>query len=148
MRKSVLLAGLVAGALVLAGSASAAELQVKMRNQGAQGAMVFEPATAKLKVGDTIRFVPTDPGHNAETMPELLPAGATPVKGAIGKEVTVKLTKAGVYGFKCMPHWAMGMVFVARVGDAKLDPKTGEAVLAKAPPMTKKRLSAAFAAIK
>lgn len=148
MRKSVLLAGVVASALVLAGSASATELQVRMRNQGAQGAMVFEPATAKLKVGDTIRFVPTDPGHNAETIPELAPAGTAPVKGAIGKEVLVKLTKAGVYGFKCMPHWAMGMVFVAKVGDAKLDPATADTALAKAPPMAKKRLAAAFAAIK
>lgn len=147
MLKSVLVAGVV-GVVALCGTASAAELQVKMRNQGAQGPMVFEPSTAKLKVGDTIRFIPTDPGHNAESIPELLPAGAASVKGVMGKEVVVKLTKPGVYGVKCLPHWSMGMIFVARVGDALLDPATTNAVIAKAPPLTKKRLTAAFAALK
>lgn len=146
MLKSVVLAAVV-GVTVLAGAASAAELQVRMRNQGAQGMMVFEPSTAKLKVGDTIRFVPADPGHNAESIPELWPAGVAPTKGVIGKEVVVKLTKPGVYGFKCMPHWSMGMVFVAKVGDAKLNPATDNALIAKAPPLTKKRLAAAFAVL-
>lgn len=147
MLKSVLLAGAV-GVMALAGSASADEVKVRMLNMGAQGPMVFEPSTAKLKVGDTIRFIPTDAGHNAESMPELLPPGATPLKGVMGKEVVMKVTKSGIYGVKCLPHWGMGMVFVAKVGDAKLDPATANAVIAKAPPLTKKRLTAAFAAVK
>lgn len=147
MLKSVLLAGVV-GAMALAGSASAGEVQVRMLNMGAQGPMVFEPSTAKVKVGDTIRFIPTDAGHNAESIPELVPAGVTPVKGAMGKEVVVKITKPGVYGFKCMPHWTMGMVFIAKAGDAAVDPTATNALIAKAPPLTKKRLTAAFAAVK
>ncbi|WP_395444419.1 pseudoazurin [Caulobacter sp. UC70_42] len=147
MFRTLIFAGAVA-VVAHAGFASAAELTVKMRNQGAEGPMVFEPSTARLKVGDTIRFIPTDPGHNAESIPELLPAGVAPVKGVMGKEVVLKLTKPGVYGVKCLPHWSMGMVFVAKVGDAKLDPATSNKVLASAPPLTKRRLTAAFNAIR
>jgi pseudoazurin len=138
----------VAVALASASASDAAELRVKMQNQGAQGVMVFEPATARLKVGDTLRFVPTDPGHNVESIREIAPPGAEPVKGAIGKEVVVKLAKPGVYGFKCVPHWAMGMVFVAKVGDGKLTPAAETAAASSAPPMARKRLAAAFAAIR
>ncbi len=147
MFRTLIFAGAVA-VVAHAGFASAAELTVKMRNQGAEGPMVFEPSTARLKVGDTIRFIPTDPGHNAESIPELLPVGVAPVKGVMGKEVVLKLTKPGVYGVKCLPHWSMGMVFVAKVGDAKLDPATSSKVLASAPPLTKRRLTAAFNAIR
>ncbi|RRN62061.1 pseudoazurin [Caulobacter sp. 602-1] len=147
MFRTLIFAGAVA-VVAHAGFASAAELTVKMRNQGAEGPMVFEPSTARLKVGDTIRFIPTDPGHNAESIPELLPVGVAPVKGVMGKEVVLKLTKPGVYGVKCLPHWSMGMVFIAKVGDAKLDPATSNKVLASAPPLTKRRLTAAFNAIR
>ena len=147
MFRTLIFAGAVT-VVAHAGFASAAELTVKMRNQGAEGPMVFEPSTARLKVGDTIRFIPTDPGHNAESIPELLPAGVAPVRGVMGKEVVLKLTKPGVYGVKCLPHWSMGMVFIAKVGDAKLDPATSNKVLASAPPLTKRRLTAAFNAIR
>lgn len=148
MLKSVLLAGVVVGALTVAGAAGAAELQVKMRNSGAQGMMVFEPATAKLKVGDTVRFIPTDPGHNVESIKEMWPAGAPEVKGVMGKPVVVKLTRTGVYGFKCLPHWTMGMTFVAKVGDGKPNAADAEAAIAKAPPLARKRLTADFATIR
>lgn len=148
MLKSVLFAGALVGVMAMAGAAGAAELQVKMQNQGAQGMMVFEPSTAKVKVGDTIRFIPTDPGHNVETIPGMWPAGVAPVKGVIGKEVVVKVAKSGVYGFKCTPHWVMGMTFVAKVGDGKPNAAEAEAAIATAPTMAKKRLTADFAAIK
>jgi pseudoazurin len=148
MLKSVLVAGAMIGVVAIAGTAAAAELRVKMLNQGSQGMMVFEPATAKLKVGDTIRFIPTDVGHNVETIPGMWPAGVAPVKGLIGKEVVVKVAKSGVYGFKCAPHWAMGMAFVAKVGDGKPNAAQAEAAIAAAPSMAKKRLTADFAAIK
>jgi pseudoazurin len=148
MFKSVLLGGVVVGALAVAGAAGAAELQVKMLNSGTQGMMVFEPATAKLKPGDTVRFIPTDAGHNAESIKEMWPADVAPVKGLLGKEVVVKFAKPGVYGFKCLPHWTMGMTFVAKVGDGKSNAAEAEAAIAKAPPLAKKRLTAEFAAIK
>jgi pseudoazurin len=151
MSRSVFIAGAIAGAMAVvgaAGPAGATEVQVKMQDQGAQGMMVFEPSTAKLKVGDTVRFIPVNPGHNAESIKDMLPPGAELVKGQMGKEVVVKFAKPGVYGFKCAPHWGFGMTFVAKVGDGKPNAEAAEAAASSAPGMAKKRLSAEFAAIK
>ena len=148
MFKTILVAGVIAAALTQAGQATAAEFQVKMLDKGAQGMMVFEPSAAKLKVGDTVRFIAVRPGHNVETIAGMAPAGVAPVKSAMNEEVVVKLTKPGVYGFKCTPHWGFGMVFVAKVGNGGTNLAAAEAAATKAPPMAKKRLAAAFAAIK
>lgn len=148
MFKTVVPALLLAGALAVAGQAQAAEVKVKMLNSGAQGAMVFEPAQVKLKPGDTVRFIPTDPGHNAETIATMLPAGAAPAKGAMNKELVYKFDKAGTYGFKCAPHWSMGMVFTAKVGDGQPNFAAVEAAAAKTPPLAKKRFAAQLAAVK
>lgn len=147
MLKTILAAGAVAGLLAAAGQAGAAEIQVKMLDKGAQGNMVFEPASAKLKPGDTVRFVPTSAGHNVETIKDMLPPGAELVKSPMSKEIVVKFAKPGVYGFKCAPHWGFGMAFVAKVGEAP-NLATAEAAIVKAPPMAKKRLTASFAALK
>ncbi|WP_184718694.1 pseudoazurin [Caulobacter sp.] len=148
MLKSVLALGAIAGVLTFANVAGAAELKVKMLNRGAEGMMVFEPSSAKLKPGDTIRFIPTDPGHDVASIPGMAPPGFTPVKGALNKEVVVTLAKSGVYGFKCTPHWGMGMVFVAKVGDGKPNAAAAEASVATTPGLVKKRLTAAFNAIR
>ncbi|MFZ5746543.1 MAG: pseudoazurin [Pseudomonadota bacterium] len=89
---------------------------VKMLNKGAAGMMVFEANILRIKPGDSVTFTPNDMGHNAESIPGMLPAGATPFKGAMNKPVTVTFTKPGVYGFKCNPHFGMGMVGVIVVG--------------------------------
>ena len=38
--------------------------------------MVFEPAFVKIAPGDTVKFVSTDKGHNAEIIKGMLPEGA------------------------------------------------------------------------
>ncbi|MEG3122380.1 pseudoazurin [Sphingomonas sp. GB1N7] len=101
----------------IATPALAKDVIVHMKNQGAGGAMVFEPAFVKAMPGDTIRFMPTDPAHNAETIPTMLPAGVTPSKGVMNKEFTLKVTTPGVYGIKCQPHYSMGMVALVQVGN-------------------------------
>jgi pseudoazurin len=80
--------------------------------------MVFEPAFLKIAPGDTVIFTPTDSGHNAELVPALAPPGAVPFKGAINQKLIVRLTKSGLYGYKCLPHAAMGMVGLIQVGAA------------------------------
>ena len=147
MFKAVIATGSALAILAVAGQANAAEVQVKMLNKGAQGTMVFEPAQVKLKPGDIVRFLPTDKGHNVETIKGMLPPGAELVKSPLSKEIVVKFDKAGVYGFKCTPHWSMGMAFVAKVGSAANLAEV-EATAAKAPPIAKKRLTASIAAIK
>jgi pseudoazurin len=104
-----------------AAPAMAANFEVHMLNKGADGAMVFEPALTKVAVGDTVTFIPTDKGHNAETLKEILPEGAETFKGAMGKEVVVTFTQPGAYGVKCAPHFGMGMVALVVVGDEPVD---------------------------
>ena len=103
-------------AIAVPASAGAAEFEVLMLNKGAKGAMVFEPDFIAAAPGDTIRFVPADKGHNVETIKGMLPEGATPIKSKFNEEITVTFDKEGVYGFKCLPHYAMGMVALATVG--------------------------------
>lgn len=127
--------------------ASAKDVTVLMKNRGEAGIMVFEPSFVKAAVGDVIHFVPADSGHNAETIPGLLPAGSTPVKGAMNKPVTLKLTRPGLYGIKCMPHYSMGMVALIQAGP--VSPTSLAAARAVSlPPSAAKRLAPAFAQVK
>lgn len=128
MFKTLLMAAGAAALLAAGpGAAAAADHEVKMLNRGAAGMMVFEPPYLKVAPGDTVTFKSVNPSHNAETIPGMLPEGAQPFKGAMSKDVTVTFEKEGIYGYKCMPHYGMGMVGVIQVGD-----DTGNADAAKA----------------
>lgn len=108
-----------AAALAVTLPAMADEVSVKMLNSGPGGMMVFDPAFVRLKPGDSIKFVPTDKGHNVETIKGMAPEGTDYVKTAVGQEAVVKFDKEGVYGFKCSPHYMMGMVALVVVGDKR-----------------------------
>lgn len=127
------LAAGVAAAMAMAGGAMAAEVEVRMLNKGVEGLMVFEPALVKIAPGHTIRFVSTDKGHNAETIKGMLPDGVSSVVGKLGEDIEVKFEQPGVYGFKCAPHYGMGMVALVVVGtpaneeQARAVPQIGKA---------------------
>ncbi len=109
----------LAAALGLVAAAAQAETyEVQMLNMGEKGLMVFEPDYVHVQPGDTVTFVPTDPSHNAESIPDMLPEGAEPFTSGINEEVSVTFEEEGVYGIKCLPHYAMGMVAVVQVGEA------------------------------
>jgi pseudoazurin len=134
MRIALIFAAAALLALALASAAHAAEVEVKMLNKGGDGgAMVFEPALVKLAPGDTVRFVATDKGHNAETIKGMLPDGATAFTGKNGEDIRVTFDKDGIYGIKCLPHYGMGMVAMIVVGtpanldQAKAVPQVGKA---------------------
>jgi len=139
----------IIGGLAMASAmpAAAKDITVHMKNKGADGAMVFEPSFVKAAPGDVIHFQPTDPSHNAETISTMLPAGATPMKGAMNKEAVLTVSKPGLYGIKCMPHYSMGMVALVQVGK----PTAADVTAAKAvklPPFAAKRMNAALAQVK
>ena len=78
---------------------------------------------------------------NAESLPGMAPAGAASFKGKIDEEFTVKFTREGVYGYKCLPHLGMGMVGVIQVG--KPGNKAAVATAAqKLPGLGKKKMTA------
>lgn len=105
-----------AAALLLATSAFAETFEVKMLNKGADGAMVFEPAFIKAAVGDTVNFISPDKGHNAESIEGMLPEGVEPFKSKMSEDFALTLSAEGLYGVKCTPHYAMGMVALIQVG--------------------------------
>jgi pseudoazurin len=125
----------------------AADFEVKLLNKGADGAMVFEPAGLKIAPGDTVTFIPTDKGHNAETIKGMIPDGAAEFKGKMNETIKVTFEVPGVYGVKCAPHVGMGMVGAILVGDApaaNLDAFNA----AKLPKKARERIDAAVAAAK
>ena len=115
MKRMMVLAAALA-AMTMAGGAHAADHEIQMLNKGDKGAMVFQPDFVKAAPGDTITFVPTDKGHDAESIKGMIPDGAEPFKGKVGEKITVTLTTEGVYGVKCTPHYGMGMVALVVVG--------------------------------
>jgi pseudoazurin len=113
--------------------ASSAEHVVKMLNDNGKGEMmVFEPSFVQAAPGDTIKFVAVDQFHNAETLPEVWPEGAATFKGELNKDVTLAVEKEGVYGIKCLPHYALGMMALVLVGK----PVNADQVKAFQPPET------------
>ncbi|TWB36546.1 pseudoazurin [Nitrospirillum pindoramense] len=119
--------------MTLAGPAFGAEHVVKMLNKGADGMFVFEPALVKIAPGDKVTFQSIDAGHNVESIPGMLPDGAPAFTGKPNETLTVTFDKPGVYGYRCKPHYGMGMVGVVVVGTptnldaAKAVPQTGKA---------------------
>jgi pseudoazurin len=110
----------LAAALVLAAGAMpawAANVDVQLLNKGTAGTMVFQPDLIKVNVGDTVTFLPTDKGHDVQSMDGLIPAGATPFKGTTSQKLTETFTVPGVYAVKCTPHYGLGMVAVVVVGN-------------------------------
>lgn len=135
MRIAIFLAAAIAAAS-LSAPAQAKDHKVKMLNKGAAGAMIFEPMLVKIAPGDTVTFVATDKGHNAEIISTMLPAGAAPFKGKMNQNLTVKFTKAGTYGYKCLPHYGMGMVGAVIVGNGA--PNASQAKAASHPGKAKR----------
>jgi pseudoazurin len=127
-------------AALMSGAAFAETIEVEMLNKGSDGErMVFEPDFVQAQPGDTIKFVATDKGHNAEVNKGMLPDGAEAFKGKINEEIEVTLTEEGVYGVICKPHFAMGMVMTIAVGDAKVPEDFFEG---RVPPKAKERFEA------
>lgn len=131
-------------ALLLSGAANAATIDIHLKNKGAEGTMVFEPAFVVAAPGDTINFIPDDKGHDVISIDGMLPAGAEPIKGEMGMDLSVVLTAEGLYGVKCTPHYGMGMVALIQVG-AATNLEAAQAVTQKG--KAKARFEALFAQV-
>jgi len=131
----------LAAALALSGAPVLAEnYQVQMLNRGESGTMVFEPAFLHVQPGDTVVFVPTDPGHNVASIEGMVPEGTDPIESAImGEPMPVTFTEAGLYGLECTPHFGMGMVALIEVGEAPANLETLSAEVGKLRGLAKQR---------
>lgn len=116
--KTLIGAVLSVAVLSLSSAAMAANFEVLMLNKGTDGkTMGFSPSFLQVEPGDTVTFIPIDKGHNAESILGMIPEAATHWKGKVDEEFTVTLSEKGLYGFKCFPHFAMGMVGLVQVGN-------------------------------
>ncbi|WP_151719636.1 pseudoazurin [Gemmobacter serpentinus] len=113
---------LAALALLIATPALAEVHEVQMFNRSANGPMIYEPSFLQIAPGDSVRFIPTQPSHNAATIDGMIPEGATPFKSKINEDFTTTFEVPGAYGIKCSPHVAMGMVMLIHVGEVAETP--------------------------
>ena len=139
LRRTFLTLAAAGAALAVAGQAVAAEHVVQMLNRGEGGNMVFVPALVRARVGDTIRYVPTNPGHNAETIAGMLPAGVAVTRRTYSRPIA-----PGVYGVKCAPHYGMGMVGLVVVGDGGPNLAAAQAAAGRAPGLARSRFATMF----
>ena len=139
-RAAETIALLVVGGGLMAAPASARDIIVQMKTQGAGGMMVFEPSYVAAAVGDKVHFVPTDPGHNAGPIAGMAPAGTDMTPGAMSKEYVLTLGKPGFYGIKCTPHYVMGMVALIKAGKGAA-PNAAAAAAVTLPPLAAKRMA-------
>jgi pseudoazurin len=107
--------------LALATPALAEDMTIDMLNKREDGAkMVYSEDIARIDVGDTITWVPTQKGHNVEFIAG--PDGwDAPKKSKLGKEVAITFDTPGVYLYQCTPHKSMGMIALVVVGDGDND---------------------------
>ena len=96
----------------------AAEVEVKMLNKGTEGVMVFEPALVKINPGRHGEVRRLRQGPQCRDHRRHAARGGQKFIGKINEELAITFDKPGVYGYKCKPHYGMGMVGMIVVGDA------------------------------
>lgn len=79
--------------------------------------MVFSQELIRAEVGDTVRFIPSDKSHNAQSVDGALPGGQEPFRGRVNQVVEYTLTETGLNAVVCLPHQTMGMVALIVVGN-------------------------------
>ena len=70
---------------------------------------------ARISVGDTIKWLPKNKGHNVEFFagPEI----SLPLKSEMDEPYSVVFSTPGVYLYGCTPHASMGMLGLIIVGN-------------------------------
>jgi pseudoazurin len=100
--------------LLIASPAIASDVTVEMLNKDADGnRMVYSQEIVEIAAGSTVKWIPTDKGHNVEMI-------ASPndmkFKSKNGKEASVTFETPGIYYYWCTPHKGMGMIGLVVVG--------------------------------
>ena len=127
--------------LLIASPAIASDVTVEMLNKDANGnRQVYSQEILEIAAGSTVKWVPTNKGHNVEII-------ASPndmkFKSKNGKEASITFETPGIYYYWCTPHKGMGMIGLVVVGG---DTSNKEQISkAKAIGKSKKKLKALLA---
>tara|TARA_B100000614_G_scaffold76345_1_gene68239 strand:+ start:2170 stop:2601 length:432 start_codon:yes stop_codon:yes gene_type:complete len=122
MNKSIIIVMVVSFfATIFLQAANAADMTIEMLNKRDDGAkMVYGTDIARIEVGTSVTWIPTQKGHNVEFIAG--PDGwKAPKKSKINEEVTITFDTPGVYLYQCTPHATMGMIALVVVGDGDND---------------------------
>ena len=104
----------LAAAIFMSPPAFAADLTIEMLNKDAHGKkMVYSKEIARIEVGDTVTWVPTDRGHNVEMISS---PNDLKFKSKNNKEAKITFEVPGLYLYWCTPHKGMGMIGLVVVG--------------------------------
>ena len=71
---------------------------------------VFIPKVLRIQPGDTVKFVSSQKSHNTESIKGMIPDGAEKWKSKVSKDFEITFDTPGIYGYKCTPHYSLGMV--------------------------------------
>ena len=94
-----------------------AEIIIDMLNLREDGErMAYSEDVVNIEVGDTVKWLPKDGGHNVEFVagPDSF---VIPSKSYINREVSIKFDIPGIYLYVCSPHSIMGMIGLIVVGN-------------------------------
>lgn len=111
----------VAATLPMAAAAEAKTVVIEMLNvdpDDKKQRQVYKPAVVHVNVGDTIKFVSTDRGHNTQVDEDMMPEGGDMWESKINEDIEFVVQTEGAYGYYCKPHRSVGMVGLLLVGDA------------------------------
>ena len=105
--------------LVLPASVNASDMTIQMLNKDIDSKKrnIYSPALIQIELGDTVKWVATDRGHNVEFVRGAVPEGVKPFRSALGKDVSYTFSTPGAYVYKCTPHYGLGMVGIIIVGE-------------------------------
>lgn len=116
--RSQVLASMLAFAVLGSHVADASTVTVQILNAdpATHVANVFSPGLVRVAKGDTVKWLSSSTMHNVAFVEGGVPAGVplfvSPYQGVI----TYTFTKPGLYLYKCMPHFGLGMVGLVVVG--------------------------------
>jgi pseudoazurin len=146
MRNLIPLALLGITTVLGAGSALAGTTDIEMLNKRGANAFVYSSDIVRIEPGDSIAFVATTKGHNAQSIKGMLPDGADEIRLGFNETKTITFTTPGVYGIRCTPHTGAGMVTAVVVGEP-VNLAAAKAAAVNLPPKARQRLVAALSTL-
>ena len=96
-----------------------ADQTIEMLNKLGKEHMVYSQKIVNIKVGDTVFWKSTTPGHNVEFIKSGFPERIEKFKSKISKDAQYKFEIPGIYAYWCTPHKGMGMIGFVVVGNNK-----------------------------